>query len=91
MKNPFSFLPIRVLFGINLAVGLVLFYFLAFVQEVDPGQFPWMMNFLIYAGGCYMMVVLVEKQTNPYHALGGYLGSFAILLGSLGYLLFKAL
>lgn len=84
-------IPIRVLFTLNMVIGLVLFYFLAFVKEVDPGQFPWMMNFMIFAGASYMMVVLVEKKTNPYQELGGYFGSLLIFAGCAGYLLANAL
>lgn len=91
MKKLISLIPIRVLFGINIAVGLVLFYFLAVVQGVEPGQFPWMMNFMFYAGFCYMMMTLVLKQTNPYHEISGYLGSFGILFGVCSYLIINSI
>lgn len=79
MQDLLTSIPIRVLFGINIVLGLVLFYFMAIVQEIDPGQFPWLMNFMFYAAISYVMVVLVEKQSNPYHVLLGYIGSFFVM------------
>lgn len=89
MKSLLTLIDIRILFYLNLAVGLVMFYLLVFVKEVDPGQFPWMMNFMIYAGVSYLMVVLVEKKSNPYQLMGGYLGSYLILLGTSGFVLYQ--
>lgn len=90
MQDFLTSIPIRLLFGINIVLGLVLFYFLAIVQEVDPGQFPWLMNFMFYVAISYMMVVLVEKQSNPYHVLGGYFGSFAVMFSTAAYLIENA-
>lgn len=87
MNSLMSLIPIRGLFAVNLIIGLVLMYQLAIVKEVDPGQFPWMMNFMIFAAACWMMVVLVEKQSHPYQRIGGYIGSLIILLLAGGYLL----
>lgn len=90
MHDLLTSIPIRVLFGINIFLGLVLFYFLAIVQEVNPGQFPWLMNFMFYVAISYVMVVLVEKQSNPYHVLLGYLGSFAVMFSVAVYLIQNA-